>query len=117
MELDRNEMDQYSRQMLVDEIGYEGQLAILSTLVRVWGPEPWRQWASRYLTAMGFSVEESPGEKFGVALGDHWRWTTQLSSDGDGMRELGLGLSRLICDWLGQVTEGGHGTCEYDSFK
>jgi molybdopterin/thiamine biosynthesis adenylyltransferase len=107
MDLDRDQMDLYSRQMLVDEIGFDGQLFILATPVHVFGPDPWRGWATQYLAAAGFSVSQTPHEHVKVLIGDAASWeVTNLPQRGEGLRDLGLGLSKLLAEWMRQVKGG-----------
>lgn len=63
MELDNRTIEKFSRQILMDEIGYDGQLRLLSETVWLTGPDPWREWAARYLRAAGLEVKERPAVK------------------------------------------------------
>lgn len=49
-------LDQYSRHLLIEEIGYDGQKRLLSTVVAVEGSALWVPWAERYLRAAGLTV-------------------------------------------------------------
>lgn len=55
-ELSPEQLERFSRQILVEEIGYDGQTRLLSSAVTVRGPEPWAAWMARYLSAAGVKV-------------------------------------------------------------
>ncbi|NMP22363.1 hypothetical protein [Sulfobacillus harzensis] len=94
MEWSNEVLEQYSRQMLVDEIGFEGQARLFETAVVLRGPEPWRGWASRYLRASGAQVEEVEADRLSLEEADGRIIEIDLG-DGRGasLRHLGLALA------------------------
>lgn len=59
MDLDNRTLEKFSRQILVDDIGYDGQVRLLSHRVLISGPLPWRLLAARYLAAAGIATAQS----------------------------------------------------------
>ncbi|WP_020374554.1 hypothetical protein [Sulfobacillus thermosulfidooxidans] len=62
MELDNTLLERYSRQILVDDIGYDGQVRLLNHRVTIQGPPQWMHLAGRYLQAAGVGVSYHSGE-------------------------------------------------------
>lgn len=103
MALDDKTLDLYSRQVLVDEIGYDGQERLLSTRLSAGGPVRWRRLAVRYLQAAGLQVVEQEQDSgdgpltIREASGRNWDIPI-MESPGAGMRDLGLALARLLLE-------------------
>ena len=56
MELDNTQLERYARQVLVEQIGYDGQVQLLGHQVSIQGPPRWMHLAGRYLQAAGVGV-------------------------------------------------------------
>ncbi len=103
-------LDQYSRQILLDDVGYDGQELLLRTTVEVEGLEPFRGWAQRYLAAAGLqvSVAPEPGESFpnGVRVLVAGRLIREIplpGNWGEALNRLGLDLAVFLLDLLGEL--------------
>lgn len=98
MSLSDELIDQYSRQILLPEVDYEGQERLLQAQVDVLGPDPWRGWLARYLRAAGVKVRELTGsaDQLAVEAGGR-RWGRALTPGPGALTALGyLGAAVLL---------------------
>lgn len=99
MELSNDVLDQYSRQMLVDEIGYDGQVRLLETPVRVEGPYLWRDLVVRYVKGAGFRVTEAESDALTVIGAGKPPLVIPIGeSFGQTVRDIGLQLAAWLAD-------------------
>lgn len=97
VDMDDRVIEQYSRQILLDQIGYDGQTRILAATVRVQGPDgPPRDLLVRYLSAMGFGVQ------VGTGLSGYYEIACQ---DAIWTMEIGGGRSQFMVDAGALLTE------------
>ncbi|PSR32629.1 MAG: hypothetical protein C7B46_13500 [Sulfobacillus benefaciens] len=99
MEMDDATLERYARQVLVEEIGYDGQCAILQTPLRVTAPDGvWRDLVCRYLSAAGFPITVADGvDPALVVSGEKYRQEIPLGSDiGRLMMAVGQAITRVI---------------------
>ncbi|MDA8195194.1 MAG: hypothetical protein M0Z53_14565 [Thermaerobacter sp.] len=99
MELDDVTLDRYSRQILVEQIGYDGQVRLLQTAVIATGPDPWRSWAVRYLRAAGLRVADLSGAAGPVcleALTIREEIATEAADLGRIMEDIGYAVCRIL---------------------
>lgn len=95
----------FSRQILVDEIGYDGQVQLLSRNVEIYAPDPWRDLMGRYLIACGLAVRIVCGDPKDsvkivcVETGSVYsrQWNAEVSI-GQGMQKLGLWMTQVVLD-------------------
>jgi hypothetical protein len=113
MALDNYQIEKFSRQILVNVVGYDGQARLLSRHVEVAGPTVWRDLACRYLEAAGVLTSLAPGKGQNGAIYMHALGTSVpdavvflQSSDGQTMRDLGLALSRYLITLASVEGEG-----------
>lgn len=91
-------LERFSRQILVDEIGYDGQGRLLQASVTVTGPEWMRSLTMRYLAAAGITVQdggEAPELKVIGPRGEIGQ-ATGAGSVGQRMASVGLLVCRVL---------------------
>ncbi len=105
MELDNTQLERYARQVLVDEIGYDGQIKIMAHHVSIKGPPQWMHLAGRYLQAAGVRVSYHSGEAVSQGINIHLETGVMddvfivVDLEGDSGRtvaNIGLALSRFL---------------------
>ncbi|MCL4351060.1 MAG: hypothetical protein M1318_00185 [Firmicutes bacterium] len=97
--MDDATLEQFARQVLVDEVGYDGQCAILQTPLRVTAPDGiWRDLACRYLSAAGFPIAVADGADptLVVSGGKYWQEIPLESDIGRLMMEIGQTITQVI---------------------
>ncbi|MCL6563919.1 MAG: hypothetical protein K6U87_13025 [Firmicutes bacterium] len=108
MSLSDELIDQYSRQILLPEVDYQGQERLLQAQVEVAGPEPWRSWLARYLRAAGVAVRELTGPTDQLTVeGGGRRWQRALTPGPAALTALGyLGAAVLLDLAQGEGAQG-----------
>lgn len=112
MELDDATLERYARQVLVEEIGYEGQCLILQSTLSIGGQEsPWRSLLVRYVRAFGFQVVVSDlSQPHLVVEGGQYQDVIELATEpGLIMMEMGRILTRLALRAAQGALVGGKG--------
>ncbi len=105
MELDNTQLERYSRQVLVEEIGYDGQAQLLAHQVSIQGPPRWMHLAGRYLQAAGvrvfYKTEEAMGRSIRIhvetgKMDDVLIAVDARADSGQTVVNIGLALSRFL---------------------
>lgn len=100
MELDDSTLEKFSRQVLVDQIGYDGQLKIMATHLEVSAPEPWAQLARRYLESSGFEVvngvHTDNGDLIVRKVNTTKMWKDELRPPDAIMEKIGILLCQIV---------------------
>lgn len=109
MELDNRTLELYSRQILVDEIGYDGQVKLLETTVSLDGAGLIADLAARYLARAGLHVvagDRTPGRIRIHVDQQVFEMTENGSSMGADVANLGLTLGLVIREIVGSAGLG-----------
>ncbi|MCY0864640.1 MAG: hypothetical protein OWQ57_06805 [Sulfobacillus sp.] len=108
-ELTNDELDRFSRQILVNEIGYEGQQRLLASRVTLVAPAgPGRDLAARYLQACGLTVAVEEGDGAVIRYADGFYEIPPNHRVGDFMIGWGLAVAHVIKRIAeGTISEGG----------
>jgi hypothetical protein len=115
MEMDDATLEKYARQVLVDEVGYDGQCTILQTSLRVTAPDGvWRDLACRYLLAAGFSITVADDADMTLVVsGGQYQQEVTLQPDiGRLMMDIGQAITQAILSTSSQKSStdsGGRG--------
>lgn len=80
----------------MDEIGYEGQVAILGTVVEIEGPLGFLDFATRYARAMGFSVLSRHADTAAFTVAGNRVILEGKAPIWKQMQQVGMGLLRLV---------------------
>ncbi|HBQ94718.1 MAG: hypothetical protein M1294_04740 [Firmicutes bacterium] len=105
MELDNTQLERYARQVLVEEIGYDGQVQLLEHEVSIQGPPMWMHLAGRYLQAAGvrvcYKTEEPVSQNIRIHVDTGQMDDIQIPVDsradsGQTVVNIGLALSQLL---------------------